>query len=312
MRLALLEMPEWSKLLRHFELGQGYALIVLLVGDSSVAHMCRRELDLWLYARERPRVLSLRVESPEDLADVPEELLRIAPPGGPIWVDGSGAREVYEHAWQRCAMKLNRLRDVISGRFSTALLIVGPPWIREILRENAPDFWSTRAFVAEIAAMRSNGAGHDLRPPEAMPASQFRLDPDFMLKEADAIRGRAGLERELAWLLNRAGKEFSRQGRPHEALKALQEAVALNEHAALEVSEQFEALASSVDSFANMAEVLSNLGRGDEALQFSQKALAAAERLVREEPGRADMRQLSLVYINMADLVRRLGGARRD
>lgn len=42
---ALLAVPEWGKLLRHFELGEGFALVVVLVPDTAVARMCQAELD---------------------------------------------------------------------------------------------------------------------------------------------------------------------------------------------------------------------------------------------------------------------------
>ncbi|HEX3685656.1 MAG TPA: hypothetical protein VHU83_24185 [Bryobacteraceae bacterium] len=71
-RLVLLSHPDWLKLLRHFELGEGFALLMLLAGDSSLARLCRTELDLWLLARERPRVFALPIEKPEDLETFPK------------------------------------------------------------------------------------------------------------------------------------------------------------------------------------------------------------------------------------------------
>lgn len=92
-RLALLGVPQWSKLLRHFELSEGFALVILLVADSGLARICRSELDLWLLARQRPRLTSVPVEDPEALEQLPEQLLRLEPPAGPVWASAVGLRD---------------------------------------------------------------------------------------------------------------------------------------------------------------------------------------------------------------------------
>ncbi len=40
-RYQLAKSPDWQVVLRHFELGQGFAFIVLLVPDDEGAEVCR-------------------------------------------------------------------------------------------------------------------------------------------------------------------------------------------------------------------------------------------------------------------------------
>jgi tetratricopeptide (TPR) repeat protein len=52
-----------------------------------------------------------------------------------------------------------------------------------------------------------------------------------------------------------------------------------------------------------MGDLMLSLGSGDEARQFFQKALDIAERLVRQEPGRADyLLDLSIAYSSLGGL----------
>ena len=57
-----------------------------------------------------------------------------------------------------------------------------------------------------------------------------------------------------------------------------------------------------------MGDLLGRLGEGETARKFYQKSLEIAERLVRQEPDRADyLRDLSVSYNKMGDLLGSLG-----
>lgn len=303
-RLVLLTHPDWLKLLRHFELGEGFALPVLLAGDSSLARLCRTELDLWLLGRDRTRLFALAIEKPEDLENVPEELLALAPLEGPIWIDGSGARELYEQAWTQCAMKLNRIRNTIMAQFSTPLILVGPPWIREIFRDNAPDFWSIRTLVSEISIPRASTP----RPRFERTARDFEpasgIDPDFTLEQAARLRGRPGQERQLSSLLDRAGQALMVRGRYKEAQAVLQEALDRNEESVRRDRDSADALLNLAASYVRLGDLMYDLNSDDDARQAYQKAVEILERLVREHPSDMDfLHQLAASYDRMGDVV---------
>jgi tetratricopeptide (TPR) repeat protein len=306
--LELLALPEWLKVLRHFELGQGFAFVILLARNRSVARLCRSELDLWLRARRRPPLFTLPITTPDDLSNLPEQLLTIASPDGPVWVDGTGAREVYEQAWTRCAMKLNRARDGIAARFSTPVILVGAPWIREVLRDTAPDFWSVRAFVAEISPPQASVVLLPTPAASSQAASEFAFDPDLALRAIADTRGKPGLERQLSRLLDRAGTELMNRGRSQEALTLLREAMKLDESAVHEQPGRADYLRDLSVSYNRMGDLQRTLGEGEAARQFYEKSLQLREQLVAEEPGRADyLRDLSVSYDITGDLQSALG-----
>jgi len=304
--LELLELPEWAKLLRHFELGEGFAYIILLVSNRAVARRCQSELDLWLRTRHRPSLFVVPLKTPDDVSSIPEQLLALTPPDGPIWVDGTGTRQVYEQAWNRCAMKLNRARDTISARFSEPLIIVGAPYIREILRDAAPDFWSVRAFVAEISVPTRVPLPD--RPTSGENASEFSLDPDLALRDIAALRRKPGRERLLSKLLHRAGTELLRRGRFQEALPLLREATELDEAAVNANPNRADYLRGLSIAYATMGDLRCSLGEGEAARQLYEKSLRIAERLVAQEPGRADyLRDLAVSYGKLGNLQITLG-----
>jgi tetratricopeptide (TPR) repeat protein len=304
----LSESSEWAKLLRHFELGQGFAFIILLVPSRAAARLCRTELDSWLRAHGQPPPVDAPLNTPLDLANLPEHLLAMPQPAGVVWIDGSGTTQLYQQSWSRCAMKLNRTRDGIAARFTAPLILVGPPWVREILRDVAPDFWSVRAFVAEI-------------PPAPLPPlpvlspersiqqeTEFALDPDLALRAIADIRDKPGQERQLSQLLNRAGTELMRRGRSAEALPLLNEARELDEKAVQQEPSRADYLRDLSVSYNNLGDLQRALGHGEAARQFFEKSLNIRERLVQQEPSRAAyLRDLSVSYNKLGDLQSALG-----
>jgi tetratricopeptide (TPR) repeat protein len=304
-RLALLSLPDWTKLLRHFELGEGFALIVILLGDSTLAPVCREELDLWLLARQRPRVFPVPIESPEDLTNLPEKLLSIEfAPDGPVWVDGTGPRDQYESAWTRAALKLNLTRNTIVDRFSTPLILVGPTWVREILRDTAPDFWSIRTFVAEILVPRSVAAPTNAPPRAAALEFTFSGDPDFTLRQAERLRGLPGRERQLATLLVRAGRELMARGRMREASAPITEALELSEAAVAQNREDRGAQRNLSIIYDDLGDLMTGLGKTDNARKYYSNEVSVIERLIEREPDHTEhLTQLAIAFGKMGDLL---------
>jgi RNA polymerase sigma-70 factor (ECF subfamily) len=150
----------WQKLTRHFELDQGFALIFVLVPDAHFASVCRLELCDWLKERGKGTIQSIVLPNPSELETLPEVLLAIEPrpDAAAFWCEAVFPRSevrgspYYEwrRAWERAAIKFNRIRDSIVSRLPQPLLLVGAPWMREVVRDAAPDFWSIRSFVAEF------------------------------------------------------------------------------------------------------------------------------------------------------------------
>ncbi len=303
-RLALLAQPEWNKLLRHFELSHGYALIILMARDSSLAGICFEELNLWLLTRGRPALHKVSTSSPHYLEELPDTLLSLAPPPGPVWAQAVGTREAWEPAWKHCAARLNLVRDGLAAHFSTPLLLVGPPWIRELLRDNAPDLWSVRSFVADLSAPRNLPRALPIGPatePGSSVSSEFSPDPDLAVSQAARLRGVPGQERVLSEVLDRAAQGLVHRGRSEEALPLRYEALALDESSVLQEPNNSAFLRDLSASYNKMGDLQRALGNGEQAQQFFSKALEIRERLVRQEPSRADyLRDLSVSFERLA------------
>jgi tetratricopeptide (TPR) repeat protein len=231
---------EWRLVLRQFELGEGFALVVITVPDRMGEALCRAELNAFL-APSGKHLSCLNPETPADLGMLPHTLFSLPdnPAMGAIWVaavvsDQATDFQAWSAGWRRGLGSLNQQRNPLRRRISVPLIIVGAPWLVPVMREIAPDLWSVRAFVARIEpepdldglARLQPGpdGGTDLErhtTPAAAP------DPSFALRAADRLRGRPGQEHTLADLLARAGRGFSDLGSWEDAKTAWQEAVTL-------------------------------------------------------------------------------------
>ena len=155
-RYALDRSPDWRALRRHFELGEGFAFIVLLVPDAEGAEVCRAALARFL--QERGQHLEVVSEAqPSELENIASTLLELKPPpdAGAVWVgkavsEGEGDSGVWDKAWRLGVARLNQFRNPLQRAFGVPLIFVGAPRLQVILRENAPDLWSVRTLVAWV------------------------------------------------------------------------------------------------------------------------------------------------------------------
>ena len=223
--------PDWQALLSHFDLGEGFAFIVLLVPNDDGAEVCRVALDRYLEASGK-RVHQIPVSGLADLRNIAHTLLGMTaePADGAIWL----ARAVpvgvpdyaeWRHAWREGVSRLNEHRNPLRRQFDMPVIFAGAPWLQEVLREDAPDLWSVRTLVAcvEPQALKTAAAETREGPPRAEPASG--PDPELALAEADRLRGNPGSELGLARLLYRAGLGFAARYQRREAAQAFEEAL---------------------------------------------------------------------------------------
>jgi tetratricopeptide (TPR) repeat protein len=237
-RYALVSLPEWQNLLRHFELSDGFAFVVLLVPDADGAEGCRQALQRFLAASDRT-LLTIPFPRPDDLKELPSRLLDVETPPqvGAVWVaavvsERADDYEAWLAAWREGTAKLNQFRNPLRGKFAVPLVFVGAPWMQEVLREMAPDLWSVRTLVVrlELLASAMNESVMSSRSVAASPVSPSDAagpDPEYALKAAARMRGRPGQELQLANLLYRAGQGFLARSDWQQAEQVLSEAVAL-------------------------------------------------------------------------------------
>jgi tetratricopeptide (TPR) repeat protein len=230
---ALAADPDWQALLRHFDLSDGFSFLVLLVDSRENAELCRENLAAYLSEIGAGRIERIPIESPDDFLDLPN-LLRhpeLDSNIATLWVEavateGDPQFEAWRRAWRGCFAHLNPIRNIMQREIPCAVIFVGAPWVQAAIRESAPDLWSIRTTVTRVTPRAE--ARLITEPPrlEERRGAQAENapDPEYALKQAEALRGKPGKEPELARLLLRAAQGFVARHKPQMAIIALQEA----------------------------------------------------------------------------------------
>ena len=154
---------EWRRLLAHFDLGDGFALIVLIVPDRDGAAICRGELEKQLVTQKK-HLTSFMPVVPADLSQIATSLPDQATGSdiGAVWIEAVVARSArdfpeWEQAWRRTLEGLNQQRNPLRQSFHCPIVITAAPWLVPLFRDVAPDLWSIRSQVVRIEPE------HDLR-----------------------------------------------------------------------------------------------------------------------------------------------------
>ena len=276
-RYRLDAQTEWHKLLAHFDLAQGFDLVVLLVPEADGATLCRHELERHL-APENRALRALELANPEALNRLPEHFLEATCDDNTalLWVEAVAPDYTPDYAqwraaWENALARLNAFRNPIRERFQCTLVFVGAPWLGEVMREIAPDLWSVRTFVARIetAPQRFNSSNTQKGFVTSDPNSADNPDPEFALQYADKLRGAAGKELELAEMLHRAGEGFASRHDWRRAEEFYAES--------LEFKQRFEATPKSqLETFNKLCWACLTLGQVQRSLELAEQALVIA------------------------------------
>jgi hypothetical protein len=270
---------EWQRVLNHFALGEGFALIVVIVPDRDGAQLCRDELDRLLAARGD---LLTRCEptTPDELVQLSNSLLDLPsdPNTGAIWIAAvvpHSAQDfpAWEAVWRRALEGLNQQRNPLRRHFEYPIVIVAAPWVVPLFREVAPDLWSVRSQVVriepdrEVARRRSGETEHASSRSEP-PSRVDAPDPELAMNEAERLRGVPGRERELAAMLTRAGSGLLGRNDPRAAETVLREAADL-------LATAGEAVSRGI-TVHELGRAILDQGRAAEAEETFRRALALA------------------------------------
>ena len=282
---------DWQRLLAHFDLAEGFSFLVLLLPGAVGADICRRQLTAHLAAQGK-RLAELPCDWREDARRLADRLFALAPADdlGGIWL-GSVVPEsdpeikAWQDAWRLGLASLNQQRNPLLQRFRCPLVLVGAPWLNPLLREAAPDLWSVRAAVvivtpAPAVAQTSAVMSHEMQPMLAM-SGEAASDPDYALEQAECLRDKPGYESARAELLFRAGNGFCDHARHEPAERCFREAATIFESLPLKTPKIQAEWAGALNNLAN---VLSALGRREEALEKAQVATRIYDQLAQVQP----------------------------
>jgi len=306
---------DWLRLQAHFDLGDGFAFLILLLPGAVGAEICRRQLKQHLEAKGK-HLVELPCEWPEDARRLPERIFAVEPadPLGGLWLgavipESDPEIQPWKLAWRQGLASLNQQRNPLRERFACPLVLVGAPWLQILLRETAPDLWSVRTgVVAVIPSLEPKPSSTQesglIEPkPEQMMTGEAASDPDYVLEQAGRLRNRPGLETARAQLLLRAGNGFYEHARFPSA-----------EHCFREASDLFATSAANDSDVQNewaitlnhLAATLSALGRREEALAKAQEAVRIHEQLAQARPD-AFLPNLAASLNNLANSLSDLG-----
>ena len=295
---------EWQVLLNQFNLGHGFALIVLGVPDAAGLTLCRAELENFLAARSRT-LTRIEPSYPEALGQLTPTLLETPPDrrAGAVWIAAGADATSRDHdnwraAWHRALTSLNQQRNPFRRHFTVPVIFAGPPWLAPLMRDEAPDLWSVRALSVTIEpgpdapATATDRPARDLEPAtRAEPAGPPTHAPNPTLALAAAKRLRSAIaaatdpadvarhERSLAEVLQRAGNGLAARYAWVEAASAWREVATLRERAG--AGEQ------AADAWTELGDVLLLSGQSEPARDAFRHGLAIRERMAQADPGNA-------------------------
>ncbi len=282
---------DWQRLLVHFDLGEGFAFLVLLLPGAIGAKICQRHLSEHLASKGK-RLAEVACEWRDDARRLPERLFNFEVTGdlGGVWTgsvvpDSDPEIDEWRKAWRWGLASLNERRNPLQRHFSCPLVLVGDPWLQALLREAAPDLWSIRTAVVSVIpslgpAESSEGSNVQIEPGRFL-KGEAASDPDYTLEQAGRLRGRPGMESTLARLLLRSGNGFYEHARYEAAEECFREAAETLAQLAPSSAEPRGDWAASLN---NLAVMLSKLGRREEALAKAQEAVRIYEQAAQARP----------------------------
>lgn len=310
-RYDLARQAEWRKLTTHFDLAEGFALVVLMTLDAEGADWCRLELARHLQSQGKT-LAAIELPSPSDLRQLPAYFMdtRLNLTDAGLWVaavapDYAKNYGDWRAAWAQTLARLNAYRNPIRSKFKLTVILVGAPWLQVVMREMAPDLWSVRTLVVRIEplvtfALESASTLTNQANPLPPGREINGTDPEFALQLAEKLRGVQGKELALANLLHRAGDGFANKLAWDLAEKSYGEA--------LDLKRKYNAaLASLTDSMVNLGSCYFATGQIQRATKLYDAALVIS-RSTADRPLEGNLLgNLASSYFELGDLRRARG-----
>jgi len=235
---------EWQRLRQQLELAEGFWLGFVFVPSPRQAADLRSRTEQLLRTHAHSTKV-VRPESPDALRSALSDVFaRDSADAGCVWIEcvrsdpppSDGTVGPWTSAWDSLLLRANEQREAIRRQLSGGLIFVAPPEIKPRVRDAAPDLWSLRSIVLEIAPTplrrAEGGLTVELEQPrthtEAIPGSA--PDPEFALAEADRRASHAHANpRSVALALLQAVEGRLAEGGSRDAIEIARRAVRLLE-----------------------------------------------------------------------------------
>ncbi|MDI1428158.1 tetratricopeptide repeat protein [Polyangium sorediatum] len=292
-RLSPHDEEEWERLSGQFHFAAGHWLGFLFSPSSYEARIVRRRVAQ--VVEERGGALDVFVpDSPEALRGVlPWLLSPERKEAACVWVEGffvdlTGKDAApWVAAWDEVMLRANERREALRRHLRGGLVFAAPVGIKPRFREAAPDVWSSRAIVVELAGgMYLHDAMADIaivppmpEPPVERDEGEAAPDPDFWIAEAER-RPPGTADRASALVEAAHGLQNAR--RSDDALVALSEAVETYRHLSQARPDVF--LPDLAKNLARQSVLNVSLGQRDAARPSLQEAVGIFSALTESDP----------------------------
>lgn len=291
---------QWARLRAQIELSESFWLGFVFSPSPRSVILLRERAERLLRTQTQPLLL-VRPSAPDELRRILPMLLESPDPvsAGCTWIesvreDSPGATEQpWTQAWDDLFLRMNERRDALRARLQGGLVFAAPPGIKPRVREAAPDLWSVRSLVIDLAAMARPRSEAHAPSRERASAEESLPAPDPELALAEAMRREAkGGGRSVVQALLQAVKGLLAEGRIAEASRAAAKGRELL---------RGEGGVAEADALALLAEVEEAAGDPAAAADHVEQAIRMGQHLGKD-----------LVPLEWFDRAGRLARARKD
>lgn len=150
---AVDEAEAWSRLEGHLEWSTASTLSFAFADDPrAVARL--RERAFRAVERAGGKVRWIHPDQPQSLREVLRELLS-SKKFELVWLEALGTDHPWADAWNDVLQRLNERRERLRRGLGGALVLVASTMTKALFRDTAPDLWSIRSLVLELAPVEA-------------------------------------------------------------------------------------------------------------------------------------------------------------
>lgn len=188
----------WQALRQHIEWAQGFWLGWVFTNHTPSVHELRRRTEALLHGVGRTTVVR-QPRRPAELVDVLTWLIAGADGcDGCVIVAVVRSGEAWREVWDQFMLRLNERRELLRGKLPGGLLLFAPTSFKAPSREAAPDLWSIRSLVLDVAPVMSEGVSlAPMRRPEQATFEGTDTEVTLALQAVAAARAAGPIETEV-------------------------------------------------------------------------------------------------------------------
>jgi tetratricopeptide (TPR) repeat protein len=178
-RSGIDEGEAWRRLQAHLTWSDGPTVSFVFATEAeAVRRLRQRAIRSVKEAGSRARIV--RPDDPQELREVVRELMS-GRKAALVWLEAMSDDPPWLDAWDDVLQRLNERRERLRRSLGGALIVAGPPALKSMVRNRAPDLWSIRSVAADLApnpGSSSGGLAPGSGPPDENPASGEPVTPD--------------------------------------------------------------------------------------------------------------------------------------